>query len=121
MLDPQVFRHARRVLKFKPGVGLFASDFHHQLPRYYALKADPKAAVQGAFTANWLLELKPYINPLWFLIPKCLQKIRKDQAEVMMVVPKLELCTWWPTFVALCVRFIDLVEPVYLRPDKTLW
>ena len=44
MLDPQIIRHARRVLKFKPGVDIFASDFHHQLPKYYALEADPNAA-----------------------------------------------------------------------------
>ena len=88
ILDPQVFRHARRVLKSKSGADLCASDFHHQLPRYYALETDPKAAGKDAFTANWLLELKPCINSHWFLIPKCLQKIRKDQAEVMMVVPK---------------------------------
>ena len=61
MLDPQIFRHARRVLKFKPWVGLFASDFHHQLPMFYALEADPNAAGRDAFTANWLLELRPYI------------------------------------------------------------
>ena len=90
ILDPQVFRHARRVLKFKPGVDLFASDFHHQLPRYYALEADPNAAGRDAFTANWLLELQPYINTPWYLIPECLDKIRADQAEVMMVVPKWE-------------------------------
>ena len=121
MLDPHVFRHTRRVMKFKPVVDLFASDFHHQLPRYYALKADTKAACQDAFAANWLLELRPYVNHPWYLIPKYLQKIRKDQADVMVVVPKWEASVWWPTFVGLCVRFIDLVDPVYLRPDKTLW
>ena len=35
MLSPDIFRRARRVLKFKPGVDLFASDHHHQLPRYF--------------------------------------------------------------------------------------
>ena len=45
MLDTQVFRHARCVLKFKPGVDLFASD--HQLPRHYALEADPLRSMAG--------------------------------------------------------------------------
>ena len=96
MMDPQIFRRARPVLKFKPGVDLFASDFHHQLSRYYALEADPNAAGRDAITASWLLELRPYINTLWFLIHKCLQKIRQDQAEVMMVVTKWEECVWCP-------------------------
>ena len=121
MLDPQVFRHARRVLKFKPEVDLFASKFHHQLPRYCALEADPNAAGRDAFTANWLLEFRPYIIPPWHLIPECLEQIRTDQAEVMMVVPKLETVASWPIFVALCTRFIDLDTPSYLRADKTLW
>ena len=38
-----------------------------------------------------------------------------------MVVPKWETVAWWPTFVALCTRFIDLDTPIYLRADKTLW
>ena len=52
MLEPKVFQRARRLLKFKPGVDLLASDFHHQLPRYYAMEDDPKAAGNDAFAAN---------------------------------------------------------------------
>ena len=34
LLDPVVFRQARDYLKLKPTVYLFATDAHHQLPRY---------------------------------------------------------------------------------------
>ena len=121
MLDPRIFRLAKRSLHFKPGVDLFASMEHHQLPRYYAVDADPGSAGKDAFRANWLLEVRPYCNPPWFLIPRCLTKIIKDQAEVMMVVPKWEHAKWWPAFKALCRRFIDLDEAIYLKADGTLW
>ena len=108
MLSPDIFRRARRVLKFKLGVDLFASDYHHQLPRYFTAEHDPKAAGTYAFTVNWLMELRPYINPPWYLIPRYLEKIQKDHAEVMRVVPKWEHCTWWPVFTSLCVSIMDL-------------
>ena len=77
-------------MKFKPGVDLFASDFHHQLPLYYAIEDYTKAAGHDVINAKWLVENNPYINPPWLLIPKCLEKIIADQAVVMFVVPKWE-------------------------------
>ena len=94
---------------------------HHQLPRYYAMEDDTKAAGKDAFKANWLVENNPYINPPWLLIPKCLEKIIEDQARVMFVVPKWELSKWWPRYCDLCRRHVDISEAVYLKPDMTLW
>ena len=94
VLDPKVFQRARRLMKSKPVVDLFASDFHHQLPRYYTMEDDRKAADKDAFKGNWLVENNPYINPPWLLIPKCLEKIIADQAVVMFVVPKWEDAKW---------------------------
>ena len=111
-----VSRRATRELKFKPGVDLFASDYHHQLSSNFTAEHDQKAAGTDAFTVNWLMKLKPYINPPWYLIPRCLEKIQAGQAEVMMVVHKWEHCSWWPVFTSLCVRFMYLNEATYLRP-----
>ena len=88
MLKPEIFQHLRRSFHFKPVVDLLAFDTHHQLPRYYALEKDSKAAGKDAFKVNWLLEYQPYINPPWIDISRCLDKIQRDQAQVMMVVPK---------------------------------
>ena len=120
MLDHKVFQRARCLLKFKPGVDLFALDFHHQLPRYYAMEDDPKAAGKDAITANWLTEYNPHINPPWYLISKCLEKIIEDQAVVMFVVPKLELAKWWPRYCDICLHHIDLTEAVFPKPDRKL-
>ena len=120
-MSPQIFQQARHLLYFKPGVDLFASAQHKQLPRYYSEKYDPQAAGTDAFKADWLLEVNPYVNPPWYLIPKCLDKIIKDQAKVLMVVPKWEWAYWWPRFNAICVRLLDFEEAIYLKPDGTLW
>ena len=52
MLNPLVFHQARKELRFKPSVDLFANADHHQLHRYYSPVADPKAAGADAFTAH---------------------------------------------------------------------
>ena len=52
MLNPLVFHQARKELKYKPSVDLFANAEHHQLPRYYSPVADSKAAGVDAFVAN---------------------------------------------------------------------
>ena len=88
MLKPDIFQQIRRSFRFKPGVDFFASDTHHQLLRYYALEKDPKAAGKDAFKVNWLLEYQSYTNPPWVDISRCLDMIQRDQAQVMMVVPK---------------------------------
>ena len=90
MLDHKIFQRAQRLLKFKPGVDLFAADFHYQLPRYYAMEDDPEATGKYAFKADCLLEYYPHINPPWLLVPKCLEKVIADQAVVMFVVNKWE-------------------------------
>ena len=51
------------------------------------MEDDPKAAGKVAFMANWLMEHNPYINPPWFLIPKCLAKLVEDHAVAMFVAP----------------------------------
>ena len=86
MLNPLVFHQARKQLKFKPSVDLFASSAHHQLPRYYSKTPDPKAAGIDAFTANWAAERFPYANPPWPLIPAVLRKISKDRVLAIMVI-----------------------------------
>ena len=101
-------------------VDLFASDFHHQLPRYYAKENDHKAAGKDAFKTDWLLEFNPYINPPWHLIPKCLKKTIEENVVAMFVVHKWEFASWWPLHRDLSLRHIDLTEAIYLRPDKTL-
>ena len=75
MLNPFIFREARKQLGFKPSVDLFASADHHQLPRYFSQYDDPMAAGTDAFSIYWNTEEKPYANPPWQLLSKVLEKL----------------------------------------------
>ena len=120
MLNPLAFHQARKALRFKPSVYLFASAQHHQLPRYFSRAADPKAAGIDAFRADWKAESAPYANPPWPLIAAVLRKIRHDEARVMLVVPDWPNAPWYPELIALTEKSILLTDPVYLAQDASL-
>ena len=117
MLNPLIFHKARKELKFKPSVDLFASAEHHQLPRYYSPVPDPKAAGLDAFKFDWKAEQTPYANPPWPLIPRVLRKIRQDQVRIMVVIPDWPKAPWYPEFESLCEKSILLTDPVFLDSE----
>ena len=119
-LNPTVFRQAISKLKFKPSADMFASDTHHQLPRYYSKNYDPKAVRTNAFSIDWNLEAYPYVNPPWSLIPKVLEKVAKEQVRIMLVIPYWPSADWYPVFQRMHVRSIILEEPIYLDDQGNL-
>ena len=126
MLNPVIFRQARKTLQYKPSVDLFASAAHHQVPRYYSKTADPRSVGTDAFAANWRLETALYCNPPWYLIPQCLARIKKDRLRCMFVAPVWRTIEWWPLWEELCVKYIVYTIPVYLKNDgkvrpKPVW
>ena len=121
MLSPEVFRAARKALAFKPGVDLFATAAHHQLPRYFSPFEDKHAVGKDAFRADWKLEFQPYINPPWPLIPECIQRIRRDGIRAMMVVPYWSTIDWWKDFEKIVVKYQEWDTPIYLLPTGELW
>ena len=120
MLNPAIFRQARKTLQFKPSVDLFASKEHHQLPRYYSQTDDPQAVGTDAFLADWRLEQNLYCNPPWYRIPQCLTRIKREGLRAMFVAPYWPTVDWWPLFDELCVKFIIYKVPVYLWPDGSV-
>ena len=114
MLDPVVFQHAARHLRFKPTVDLFANNIHHQLPRYFSPTADANAAGINAFTQHWSREWRPYANPPWPHIAKVLQQVVRQRVTIMMVVPEWPSAPWYPLWTQLCVRAILFTNAVFL-------
>ena len=111
---PKVFKKARKALRFKPSVDLFASAAHHQLPRYYSATFDPASVGQDAFKFPRHAESRPYVNPPWSLIPLVLHKIRIDRIQCMRVVPDWPEVQWYSLYRRLFVRSIVVTEPLYL-------
>ena len=94
-LNQSVFRTICKQLQIQPTIDLFAADNNHQLPRYYTMRPSPTSTGTDAFKHNWSKEIA-YANPPWPLIPKMLDKIIKDQATVLTVLPLWTCKPWWP-------------------------
>ena len=105
MLDPSLIRPLLSDCK----TDLFASRLTHQLPYYVSWRPDPRAFHSDAFSLNWR-GLKGNAFPPFNLIPKFLDKIISDQAEVLLVAPVWQAQPWWPLPLQL------LIQPPILLP-----
>ena len=88
MLHPEVMSLIMRT-RGPLWVDLFASSLNHQLPLYCSRVQDPRAWALDAFSISWR-GIRAYAFPPIALIPRVLQKIRGDQASVLLVAP------YWP-------------------------
>jgi len=120
MLNPLVFHNMRKVLKFKPSVDLFASEAHHQLPRYFSRFPDPKAVGVDAFKANWATERAIYANPPWPLVERVLKKIQKEKVRAMVVVPDWPWAHWFPLWKSMVEKQEVLTDPIFLDSQGRL-
>ena len=94
MLNRDIFSEI--VQRFgKPDIDLFASRINTQLPVYVSWKPDPSAWAIDAFSLDWG-NLNFYAFPPFNLISKCLQKIRSDRAQGLLVVPNWPTQPWFP-------------------------
>ena len=97
MLNPEIFQKAMKHLKRKPDLDCLASRLNTQLLKYISDKPDPYAYLIDAFSVNYGF-YKCYLFPPFSLIDRTLQKIRMDQTEVILVVPKWQTQPWFNTF-----------------------
>ena len=76
------------IRKYNPTTDAFASSWNHILPEWWSWRHHPGASAVDAFAQRWKIRGKLlYINPPWTLIPKVLQKLIRDQATAVIVVP----------------------------------
>ena len=68
-----------------------------QLPKYILYKLDPYAYLIDAFSVHWGFSKCFLFSSLGF-IGQTLQKIRMDQTEFILVVPKWPTQPWFNTF-----------------------
>ena len=89
-LNTELFQQALQILGVNPDLDLFASRINTQLSSYVSFKPDPGAKAVDAFTLNWH-DTKFYAFPPFCVIPKVFQKICRDRAKGVVVVPDLSL------------------------------
>ena len=70
--------------KFPSQVDLFSSAWNAQLPNFFSWSPQPGAAGVNAFARNWK-GLSGYAFPPFALILKCLEKISREMANVVLV------------------------------------
>ena len=92
-------------------VDLFASRLNNQLPLYVSWRPDPFAMATDAFQLQWT-DLQAYAFPPFALIGRCLQKIRQEQATVLLIAPVWPTQTWYPWLLEMVVHFPTLL-PCY--------
>ncbi|XP_044159551.1 uncharacterized protein LOC122944893 [Bufo gargarizans] len=83
-------------------VDLFTSRWNAQLPRYYSWRPDPHSEAVDALLQDWSGALL-YAFPPFALIPRVLSQVRRQQAELVLVVPFWRPQTWFPQLMELLI------------------
>ena len=78
-----------------PQVDLFASRLNHKLCNYVSWVKDPCALYSDAFTVDWDEWDLIYLFPPFSLVSKCLRRIRRTSATVILVVPEWSGQPWF--------------------------
>lgn len=97
-----------------PKIDLFASRTNKKCNIFISWVKDPEAQGVDAFTFNWG-EMNFYAFPPFSLILRVLQKIKKDKAEGIVVVPRWCSQPWYPIFKSLLIG-----EPLIFKPNINL-
>ena len=113
MLDPGLFK-AINNLWGPLHIDLFASRHNSQLKRYVSWRPDPFAESVDAFLREWT-QLGAYMFPPFSMIPRCLSKVIKDKATVILVTPAWQSQSWYPTLLELAIE-----QPVLLPQTEDL-
>jgi hypothetical protein len=107
-MQPEIFMRVCRDLLVTPCIDLFASRWHHQIPRYFTAEEDDKAALGcNAFAYLWDPGVCLYANPPWSVIPQMLQKICKDKSRVVEVTPYWVDAPWYPLLQSITLMSIQ--------------
>lgn len=99
-LSSQAFQKIQKIWHLR--VDLFASTWNAQLPVFVSWFPQPGASRVDAFSLCWK-DLQGYCFPPFKLIPKCLTKLIRDQAEVVMVTPYWPSQAWFPDMMEMSV------------------
>ena len=95
-------------------VDMFADRLNRQKEIFYSWKPDPLAAATDAFMMPWGT-LQGYMFPPFCLIGRCLAKIKKEEAKVVVVAPTWQAQPWFRQLLTMLVE-----PPVLLPPVKKL-
>ena len=85
-------------------VDLFTTRFSARLPRFFTWRPDPMGEATDALAQDWSGFLG-YANPPWCLVARTLQKVRAQEATIVIVVPLWPMQAWFPQLNEMLVDF----------------
>jgi hypothetical protein len=83
-------------------VDLFAATWNRQLPQFVSWIPQPNASAVNAFSLRWT-DLHAYAFPPFTLIPRCLSKIKRERATIVLICPLWPAQTWFPLLLEMSV------------------
>jgi hypothetical protein len=98
LLDRSVFRNLSCV--WPSDIDLFSSHWNAQLPSFVSWRPQPGASAVNAFSLNWSNH-SGYAFPPFSLIPKCLEKLRREKANLVLICPVWPAQPWFPILLEL--------------------
>ena len=85
-LDQALLYHALTILDVQPTIDLFASRINTQFALFASYRADPQAHVIDCFSVHWG-DFSVYCFSPFSVLPRVLQKIKRDKASGVVVAP----------------------------------
>ena len=108
-LNTELLQQALQILGVNPDLDLFASRINTQLSSYVSFKPDHGAKAVDAFTLSWH-DTRFYAFQPFCVIPKVLQKICRDRANGVLVVPDWPKQPWFPLIAKILINYPVLVS-----------
>jgi hypothetical protein len=98
LLDRSVFRNLSCV--WPSDIELFSSHWNAQLPSFVSWRPQPGASAVNAFSLNGSNHAGYAFLP-FSLIPKCLEKLRREKANLVLICPVWPGQPWFPILLEL--------------------
>ncbi|KZR97527.1 Uncharacterized protein APZ42_007544, partial [Daphnia magna] len=83
-------------------VDLFEAAWNRQLPKFVSWIPQPNAAAVNAFSLSWY-NLRAYAFPPFALILRCLAKIKRERADLVLICPLWPSQPWWPLLLEMAI------------------
>ena len=100
MLDSSVFLRICRTLSPPPEIDLFASMLNFRLPKYCSRSQDAQAWRIDAMSFPWS-GLRLFAFPPFSMLPRVLEKVALDGADLALVAPYWPKRPWFPKLLSL--------------------
>ena len=120
MITSETFDFIVGSLGVNPTIDLFASRINNKLPCFASYRPDPDAEFINAFSFSWS-DMCFYAFPPFICIDKVLQKIMKDRATGILIVPDWPNQPWYNRYMELIVDELILLprEKLLVLPTDT--